>query len=135
MGEHGDSEVVLWSTAHVGGTPLRRWPGWSREREGPIAEQVRKAAYEIIRRKGATNHAIGLVTAALLRTAMRGERRVLTVSRAQTGAMGLRGVALSLPTMIDGDGATRVLEPEMDDTVRAALERSADVLRKAIGSI
>ena len=135
VGEHGDSEVVLWSTAHVGGTPLRRWPGWSREREGPIAEQVRTAAYEIIKRKGATNHAIGLVTAALLRTAMRGERRVLTVSRVQTGALGLSGVALSLPTMVDGDGATRVLEPEMDDTERAALMHSAEVLRKAISSI
>ena len=135
VGEHGDSEVVLWSTAHVGGTPLRRWPGWSREREGPIAEQVRTAAYEIIKRKGATNHAIGLVTAALLRTAMRGERRVLTVSRVQTGALGISGVALSLPTMVDGDGATRVLEPEMDDTERAALMHSAEVLRKAISSI
>jgi len=135
VGEHGDSEVVLWSTAHVGGTPLRRWTGWSRERERPIAEQVRTAAYEIIRRKGATNHAIGLVTAALLRTALRGERRVLTVSRTQAGALGLEGVALSLPTMVDAGGAVQVIEPEMDDTERAALMHSAEVLKKAIASI
>jgi L-lactate dehydrogenase len=135
VGEHGDSEVVLWSTASVGGTPLRHWMGWTPERERPIAEQVRTAAYEIIRRKGATNHAIGLVTAALLRTALRGERRVLTVSRTQAGALGIRGVALSLPTIVDADGAIEVLEPELDEVERAGLERSAEVLRKAIGSI
>jgi len=135
VGEHGDSEVVLWSSAHVGGTPLREWPGWSAEREQPIATDVRTAAYEIIKRKGATNHAIGLTTAALLRSALRGERRVLTVSRVQTGALGLRDVALSLPTVVDVAGAVDVIPPKMDDGERQGLERSADVLRKAIASL
>ena len=135
VGEHGDSEVVLWSSAHVGGTPLREWAGWSREREQPIATEVRTAAYEIIKRKGATNHAIGLTTAALLRSALRGERRVLTVSRVQAGALGLRDVALSLPTVVDVAGAVDVLSPRMDDAEREGLERSADVLREAIASI
>src|SRR5919107_1451233 len=53
VGEHGDSEVVLWSSARVGGKPLRSWPGWTAERERPVADEVRTAAYEIIRRKGA----------------------------------------------------------------------------------
>ena len=135
VGEHGDSEVVLWSSAHVGGTPLREWPGWSADREQPIATDVRTAAYEIIKRKGATNHAIGLTTAALLRSALRGERRVLTVSRVQTGALGLHDVALSLPTIVDVEGAVDVIEPKMDDGERQGLERSADVLRKAIDSL
>jgi len=135
VGEHGDSEVVLWSSAHVGGTPLREWPGWSAEREQPIATEVRTAAYEIIKRKGATNHAIGLTTAALLRSALRGERRVLTVSRVQTGALGLRDVALSLPTVVDVDGAVDVLPARLDDVERGALDRSADVLRQAIASL
>ena len=135
VGEHGDSEVVLWSSAYVGGTPLREWPGWSPEREQPIATEVRTAAYEIIKRKGATNHAIGLTTAALLRSALRGERRVLTVSRVQTGALGLRDVALSLPTVVDVAGAVDVLPAKLDDVERQALDRSADVLRKAIASL
>ena len=135
VGEHGDSEVVLWSSAHVGGTPLREWAGWSRDREQPIAAEVRTAAYEIIKRKGATNHAIGLTTAALLRSALRGERRVLTVSRVQAGALGLRDVALSLPTVVDVAGAVDVLSPRMDDAEREGLERSAAVLREAIASI
>jgi L-lactate dehydrogenase len=135
VGEHGDSEVVLWSSAHVGGTPLREWSGWSSAREQPIATEVRTAAYEIIKRKGATNHAIGLTTAALLRSALRGERRVLTVSRVQTGALGLRDVALSLPTVVDVDGAVDVIPVKLDDAERQGLNRSADVLRKAIDSL
>ena len=135
VGEHGDSEVVLWSSAHVGGTPLREWPSWSAEREQPIATEVRTAAYEIIKRKGATNHAIGLTTAALLRSALRGERRVLTVSRVQTGALGLRDVALSLPTVVDVDGAVDVIPVKLDAAEREGLDRSAGVLRKAIDSL
>jgi L-lactate dehydrogenase len=67
IGEHGDSEVALWSSATVGGIPLRRVPGFDLSREPAIAAEVRTAAYEIIRRKGMTNHAIGLATAGLLR--------------------------------------------------------------------
>lgn len=135
VGEHGDSEVVLWSSAQVGGLPLREWPGWHRERETEIAERVRRAAYEIIRRKGATNHAIGLVTAALLRAALRGERRIQTVSRVQAGANGFAGVALSLPTIVDAGGAVSVVTPKLDAAERDALNRSATVLRDAIRSI
>ena len=131
VGEHGDSEVVLWSAAHVAGTRLRDWPGWDGTREPALAEEVRRAAYEIIRRKGATNHAIGLATADLLRCLLRDERRVLTVSRVQDGALGLRDVALSLPTIVGAQGATTVLEPEMSASEREGLQRSADVLRHA----
>jgi len=134
VGEHGDSEVVLWSSARVGATALRRWPGWDATREAAIADEVRRAGYEIIRRKGATNHAIGLVTARLLRGIMRGERHVLAVSKVQEeGAY--RGVALSLPTVVGGDGATRVVAPEMTQEESEALGRSAEVLRRALVSV
>ncbi len=135
VGEHGDSEVVLFSSASVGGSPLRAFAGWRREREPIIAEQVRKAAYEIIRRKGATNHAIGLVTAHLLAWALRGERRVLTVSRVQEGTASIRDIAISLPAVVGRDGAASVLEPQMDDEERALLMRSAEVLRDAYGGV
>jgi L-lactate dehydrogenase len=128
VGEHGDSEVVLWSSASVGGVPLRRWPAWTPSREESVASEVRRAAHEIIRRKGVTNHAIGLVTAALLRWSLRGERRVLTVSRVQEGAMGLRDVALSLPSIVGTAGAVEVLEPALEASEREALLRSAGVL-------
>ena len=135
VGEHGDSEVVLWSGAAVGGVPLRDWPGWQAESEPRIALEVRRAAYEVIQRKGSTNHAIGLVTASLLRSMLRGERRVLTVSRVQDGAFGLHGVALSLPTVVGHDGGTRVVAPAMNDAEREALAHSAEVLKKALASL
>jgi L-lactate dehydrogenase len=135
VGEHGDSEVVLWTAARIGGVPLRAWRGWDRQRENQVADGVRSAAYEIIRRKGATNHAIGLVTADLLRCILRDERRVLTVSRVQTGACGVRDVALSLPAVVGTQGASDVLEPEMSADERQRLEQSADVLRSAAASV
>lgn len=129
VGEHGDSEVCLWSGARVAGRSLRDWPGWSEELEGTIGDRVRRAAYEIIERKGATNHAIGAVTAALLATLLGDERRVFTVSTVQEGALGIRGVALSLPSVIGSEGVGPVLEPEMDEAEREALDRSAQVIR------
>lgn len=135
VGEHGDSEVVLWSSASVGGVRLADWHGWGTDWQPAIDREVRTAAYEIIRRKGATNHAIGLVTASLLRSLLRGERRVLTVSRVQEGTCGLRDVALSLPAIVGRDGATEVLEPAMTPDERDALVRSADILRTACASV
>ncbi len=135
VGEHGDSEVVLWSGARIAGRPLRQWPGWSHDREPALADGVRRAAYEIIRRKGATNHAIGLVTADLLQCLLRDERRVLTVSRVQTGALGLHDVALSLPVVVGVEGAAEVVEPDMSAEERQRLAASADILRKAAADI
>jgi len=132
VGEHGDSEVVLWSSAHVGGVPLRSYPGWKPDREPVLAAEVRTAAYEIIKRKGATNHAIGLCTAAVLRAVLRDQHQVLTVSRVQPT---MNGVALSLPAVVGANGATMVLEPEMSADERAALAKSAEVLCKAFASI
>ncbi|HVL35904.1 MAG TPA: L-lactate dehydrogenase [Burkholderiales bacterium] len=135
VGEHGDSEVVLWSGAQAGGRALRDWPAWHSELEARLGEQVRRAAYEIIRRKGATNHAIGLVTAALLRWMLGGERRIVTVSRVQAGVLGLSEVALSLPAVVGAGGATEVIVPAMDEAEHAGLLRSAGVIREAIASV
>lgn len=137
LGEHGDSEVVVWSGVEIGGQRLRARTDWTRDREVALGTEVRRAALEIIARKGTTNHAIGLVTAALLRWMLRGERRVLTVSRVQdgTGLEGVDGVALSLPAVVGKDGATEVIVPALDDDERAALVRSAAVLRAARASV
>jgi len=137
LGEHGDSQVAAFSTASIGGVPLRRMPGWRRGEEAAVAESVRRAAYTIVAGKGATSHAIGLVTASLLQCILRDERRVLTVSRLQPATdefealLGPGRVALSLPTVVDRNGGARVLVPELADDERAALRRSADVLRAA----
>lgn len=135
LGEHGDSQVALFSSARVGNVSLRAWPGWQAPRESMLAEQVRGAAREIIARKGATNHAIGLATAYLLKWALADERRVLTISRLQEGVMGLRDVCISLPVIVGRAGALHVLEPELNETEHAAILRSAQVLRDARTSL
>lgn len=135
VGEHGDSSVMLWSGARVSGLALRDWPGWQASEEALLGQQVRRAAYEVIRRKGATNHAIGLVAAELIGCIVNDERRVLPVSRVQTGACGVRGIALSLPTLVSAAGATDVIEPAMDTAERDALAGSAAVLARAFEAL
>ena len=71
------------------------------------------------------------MTSDLLRCLLRDERRVLTVSRVQNGALGLRDVALSLPTLVGAQGAADVLEPAMTEDERSRLYQSAEVLRHA----
>lgn len=134
VGEHGDSEAVLWSSARIGGTDLRKWPGWSSEMEAPIETEVRTAATEIIKRKGATNHAIGLVTASLVGYILRDERRVLTVSRAQVSG-DFDGVTFSLPTVVGGNGGGEIVVPPMSEAEHRQLTHSADVLREALTSL
>lgn len=131
VGEHGDSEVVLFSSATVGGAPLADRPDFTAEVAADVQHRVRTAAYEIIRRKGATNHAIGLVTAALMAAILGDERRVLTVSRTHDSVLGVDHVALSLPTIVGRGGGTEVLLPTLDDDEADRLRRSARLLREA----
>jgi L-lactate dehydrogenase len=85
VGEHGDSEVALWSTATIGGIPLQHWgPALGgaptvQERDRML-DDVRHAAYRIIAGNGATNYAIGVVTARIIEATTQNERRVLPVS-------------------------------------------------------
>jgi L-lactate dehydrogenase len=135
LGEHGDSELVHWSRAMVGGRSLRSWPGWNSAYEEELESAVRNAAYEIIRRKGATNHAIGLLTAALLRSLLRDERRIIPLSTVIDGPFGLRQVALSLPALVTRRGIERLWEPELEPRERERFLASAQVLREAIQSV
>ncbi len=135
VGEHGDSEVVLWSRASMGGVSLRNWPDWKQEYEEEIGLNVKKAAYEIIQRKGATNHAIGLVTATLLKWLLRGERRIINVCTVLSGTHGLHDLAISLPSLVSADGVEEVLEMLMEDEEKENLLKSADIIQKAIESV
>ncbi len=134
VGEHGDSEVVLWSSAYIAGKPLRTWPIWSEDYEEEIAENVRKAAHEIIKRKGATNHAIGLVTATLLRWILRGERRVMTLSSV-IDVEDINGVAISLPTIVGRNGIELVINTDLDANEKNKFQKSVEVLKKAIQEV
>ena len=135
VGEHGDSSVVLWSRAMIGNTPIRDWHGWKAEYEEEIADQVRRAAGEIIKRKGATNHAIGLVTAALLKWLLRGDRRIVTLSKVLENEGGYSDVAISLPMLIGDSGIERVLSENPNEKEKSDLDHSVEVIKRAISSV
>lgn len=135
IGEHGDSELVLWSKATISGVPLRQWKGWKSEYEKEISEKVRTAAYEIIQRKGATNHAIGLVSATLLKWLLRGDQRICNVSSVIDGAYGLSDLAISIPSQINQEGIQSLIEMELSQLEKDLLLKSAGVIQEAIKSV
>jgi len=126
LGEHGDSELVAWSAASLGGMPMQG------SHLASIAARVRDAAYEIIRRKGATNFAIAAALTRIIEALGRDQSSVLTVSTLLDGPYGLRDVCLSLPAVIDAGGVHRVLELPLSADERAALRRSAQAVREAL---
>lgn len=138
-GEHGDSEIPLWSTASIGGVPLAEWERLTgrlgEEKRAEIARRVVQAAYEIIAGKGATNYAIGLAATRILRAILRDERAVLPVSRELNDWHGISGVCMSVPTLVSRAGAGRQLALPVSDAELASLRASADAIRAAQESL
>jgi L-lactate dehydrogenase len=134
VGEHGDTEFPLWSNARIGPVPILEWRGgdpFTRDELDRIAHEVRNAAYTVIRGKGATNYAIGLTGARIVEAVLKDERAVLPVSTVLSGVRGIDGVALSLPSVVGGDGAFAVAETPMSADEAALLAASADAIRAA----
>jgi len=133
IGEHGDSELVVWSRTTVGSMPIadfcvqrgRPFDAYIQER---IADEVCHAAYEIIERKGATYYAIGLAIRHIVEAILRDQNTILTVSTLLNGQYGLSDVCLSLPSIVDHNGVEVVLEPPLSKDELDALQRSAEVL-------
>lgn len=140
LGEHGDSEVLVWSSIRVGVFPL----GSFAEQVGrpvtdqvkqQIDEQVRRAAYRIIEGKGATYFGIGAALARIVQAIRDDEKAVLTLS-APGGGNHLTGdVCLSLPRVLGSRGVEATLQPSLSAEEELALKRSAQVLQEAIGAI
>ena len=135
IGEHGDTELPLWSQANIGGVGLRDYPlpnGEQAEEAAleDIVEQTRKAAYAIIERKKATYYAIGLGLVAIAEAVLRDQRTVLTVSTPLTGQYGVSGVALSLPTVVGTEGASKVLPLELNEKEQEQFQHSGATLIK-----
>ena len=134
-GEHGDSEIPLWSSATIGGVPLLEWPGiaghppLSAGAREEIAHEVVQSAYRIIEGKGATNYAVGLAGTRIIEAVLDDEHRLLPVSTLLDGDYGLHDVCLSLPTLVDRRGAAERVEVPLSDTELAGLRASADSLR------
>ena len=136
-GEHGDSEVALWSTASVGSVPLLDWdpaiPGrapLTREERESIHQQVVNAAYEIIEGKGATWYAIGLAAARIAEAILRDEDRVLPVSSYLDDYYGISDVCLAVPSIVNGSGVACTMEIPMTDEEIAGLRNCAEEVRR-----
>ncbi len=135
VGEHGDSELPLWSSAMIGAVPLLQW-GTTRDgrvfddsiRED-IHREVVNSAYTIIDGKGATNYAIGLSVSHIVSTILRDERRVLPVSSQLDDWLGISNVAMSVPTVVGREGLSRRLVPVVTPREYDGLRASANSIR------
>ena len=133
-GEHGDSEVALWSSATIGGVPLMEWPGadgkpaMTPEKCASIRDEVKDSAYTIIAGKGATNYAIGVAGARIVEAVLRDQSRVLPVSTLLDWP-GAGEVCLSMPAVVGRAGITRRVEVAVNADEAAKLEASAKSIR------
>ena len=137
VGEHGDSELAVWSGANVSGVPLddfcaMRGHTNHRQAEQRIYEDVRDSAYEIIKRKGATYYGIAMAVARIAECVMKDERAILPVSVVLGGQYGLRDLALSIPSIVGRRGVEQILEIPLADGEREALNASAGQLQEVI---
>ena len=139
VGEHGDSELAVWSGANVSGVDLadfcRLRGDLGREELEGLYRRVRDSAYEIIRRKGATCYGIAMAVGRIAQCIVRDEHGVLPVSSVLEGEYGMEGLALSLPAVVDRQGLEEVLEIPLNGEERRSLDASAQQLRQAIASL
>jgi L-lactate dehydrogenase len=136
VGEHGDSEVLAWSSLEVAGRPLAEFAAamggsFTDEDRLRVEDEVVHAADRIIAGKGATSFGVGSVIAWAVDAMLRDRRSILTVS-ATTPEF---GCALSLPRLVSGAGIVRTLGVSMDDDERGRLARSAEVLREHLAAL
>ncbi len=138
-GEHGDSEVPLWSSATIGGVPMCDWkelPGHqpldAAKRE-EIHQEVKNAAYQIIEGKGATNFAIAMSGVDIIESIMNGTDRILPVSSLLEDFHGITGVCMSVPSVLNREGVNTHINTPLSDGELAALKRSADTLKETAG--
>jgi L-lactate dehydrogenase len=136
VGEHGDSEVFLWSSASIGAVPLDsfchscRQP-CAKEQRSEVEGSVRGSAQRLIDTKGYTNYGVSLAVRRILEAVLRDERSVLTVSAPLAGEYGLAESCLSVPRVVGAHGVEQVVEVDLAPEERDGLARSAGVLAEA----
>jgi L-lactate dehydrogenase len=142
-GEHGDSELPLWSSASVGTIPLDKFalPGRSpldEETRSQIATEVVTSAEQVIRGKGATNYAIGLAASRIVEAVLRNQNHVMpvcTMLHRYQGLDALDDVCLSVPCVVNRRGAEAVLDVPLSKEEEARLVASAEAVRAAARSL
>ena len=137
IGEHGDSEIVAWSSANVSGVPLHDFC----EMRGffdhdaamrELAEDVKNSAYEIIEKKQATYYGIAMSVRRVCEAIVRDEKSILPVSSVQHGMFGIEDVALSIPAVVGKDGVENTVPIRLSEQEITNLHRSAETLRSVL---
>lgn len=143
IGEHGDSELPLWSLTRIAGMDMDRYCASCGGCGGKLSQvakdsfdsQVRNVAYSIIEKKGATYYAVALAVRRITEAILRDERSILTVSSLLTGQYGLRDLCLSLPCIVGAQGVDRVLPVNISEEEHALLLRSGDTIANILAQI
>jgi len=134
LGEHGDSEIAVWSSANISGIPVNEFcelkGHYDHEKAmKEIADNVKNAAYEIIQKKQATYYGIAMSVRRICEAVIRDEKSILPVSRMLHGEYGLDGMALSLPAIVGKGGVEAPVPAKLSDEELAALQKSGETLK------
>lgn len=137
VGEHGDSEIAVWSSADVSGVPLDSFcemRGYYDHGEATeeIADTVKNSAYEIISKKHATYFGVAVAVRRICEAIIRDENSVLPVSSMMHGEYGVNDVVLSMPAIVGGNGVERLVPISMNEEEIKKLQKSADTLKQII---
>ena len=137
IGEHGDSEIPLWSKANIGGVPLDEFCGQcpnvcSRDNRKEITRMVRQAAYEIIDGKGATYFAIAVALRRIMESILRDEQSVLTVSTYIQDFYGMGNLYLSLPCVLGHEGVKKIIPFSLVEEEKEQFISSAEKIKSLI---
>ncbi|MGO9302135.1 MAG: L-lactate dehydrogenase [Candidatus Korobacteraceae bacterium] len=140
IGEHGDSEVPVWSLANIAGMRLEEFcaaQGRACDWRGlhAIFEQTRDAAYHIIARKQATYYAVAAGLMRIIEAILRDQNTVLSVSSLVSGAYGISDLCLTLPSIVNRGGIHKVLHLQLSAQEEEKLQHSAQVLRETLGRL
>jgi L-lactate dehydrogenase len=136
VGEHGDSEIAAWSSTRIAGLPIEDFcPPHNCPDFIKISRNVRRAAPEIVERKGYTSFAIATCVARICQAVLRDEHIILPVSTKMEGDYGIDGVYLSTPCVIGRRGVERVVELNLNSSELKGLRSSAEVLRSGLTRI
>ncbi|MBP5429570.1 MAG: L-lactate dehydrogenase [Elusimicrobiaceae bacterium] len=135
VGEHGDSEIAVWSTANVAGVPINKFcelRGHFNHQQAmkKIADDVKNAAYEIIERKKATYYGIAMAVKRICECIVRDEKSVLPVSNRMHGAFGIDDITLSMPAVVGRNGIEVQMPITLSESEAAALKKSAEILKQ-----
>lgn len=137
IGEHGDTELPVWSQTRIGVESIVRYMknhkrDAAKEELDHIFANVRDAAYHIIERKGATHYAIAMGLVRLTKAILRNENSILTVSTMLRGEYGLEDVYIGVPAVVNQKGIERIIEIELNEKEQQQLTHSAGVLKEAM---